>query len=130
MDMRIDADLIRQERTNRAWSQEHLATVADLGLRTIQRIETAGVASNESASAIAAAFELPVSALLLRRTPSPRASWLGSLAAKRLWLLLPLIALVQVFSPPMLSVAQVGLWVWAGIEAVLLIARRRMHQPS
>lgn len=69
MDMRIDAERIRLERTNRAWSQDHLASVTDLGLRTIQRIESSGAASNESVSAIASAFEMPVAALLVRDVP-------------------------------------------------------------
>lgn len=125
MDMRVDADRIRLERTSRAWSQEHLASVTDLGLRTIQRIETGGAASNESISAIASAFEMPVSDLLIRQAVAPRGSWLGFMAAKRLWILLLVAFLVQLFSPPMLSVAQVGLWAWVGVEAILMVARRR-----
>lgn len=130
MDMRVDADRIRLERTSRAWSQEHLASVTDLGLRTIQRIETAGAASNESISAIASAFEMPVSALLVRQVVATRGNWLAFIAAKRLWILLLVAFFVQLFSPPMLSVAQVGLWAWAGIEAILLIARRRASIQS
>jgi transcriptional regulator with XRE-family HTH domain len=125
MDMRVDADQIRLERTNRAWSQEHLANVTDLGLRTIQRIEAAGAASNESISAIAAAFQIPVSSLLVRAVATPRSNWLTFVAAKRLWILLPLILLVQVFSPPTLSIALLGLLAWAGVEVLLLVAKRR-----
>ena len=33
MEMKVDATLIRSEREKRAWSQEHLAEVAGLGLR-------------------------------------------------------------------------------------------------
>jgi len=125
MDMRVDADRIRLERTNRAWSQEHLANVTDLGLRTVQRIEAGGTASNESISAIASAFEVPVTALLNREVTPPKANWLTFVAAKRLWVLSALIILVQVVSPPMLSAAQVGLWLWASVEVVLLLVRRR-----
>jgi transcriptional regulator with XRE-family HTH domain len=53
MDMKLNATLIRQERDKRAWSQEHLADVTGLALRTIQRIESTGSASYESAGAIA-----------------------------------------------------------------------------
>lgn len=63
MDMKLKPSLIRQEREQRAWSQEHLAEVSGLALRTIQRIESAGSASYESATAIAAVFDLPVAAL-------------------------------------------------------------------
>ncbi len=125
MDMRIDADRIRLERANRAWSQEHLANVTNLGLRTIQRIETAGTASNESISAIASTFEIPVAALLVREPAISRNSWLTFIAAKRLWILLALILLVQVFSPPTLSVALLAMLMWAGVELVLYVARRR-----
>lgn len=124
MDMRVDAGRIRLERNNRAWSQEHLAEVADLGLRTVQRIESGGMASNESISAIASAFEVPVSSLLQVRE-APRAAWLVFIGEKRVWLLLSLILLVQVVSPPMLSAAQIGLWTWASVEVALLALKRR-----
>jgi len=58
MDMQIDSHRIKLLREQRAWSQSHLAEVADLSLRTIQRIEKHGVASYESARALAAIFEL------------------------------------------------------------------------
>lgn len=51
--MQIDAQRLKQERNKKAWSQEHLAQVAGLGLRTIQRIESSGAASNESIASIA-----------------------------------------------------------------------------
>lgn len=65
MDLKIDAELIRNTRKQRAWSQEHLAEVANLGRRTIQRIEQNGAASFESAQAIASALELNVSQLIV-----------------------------------------------------------------
>ena len=61
--MQIDALKVRTERERRAWSQEHLAEVAGLSLRTIQRVETAGSASFETARALAAVFEMEVAAL-------------------------------------------------------------------
>jgi transcriptional regulator with XRE-family HTH domain len=70
MEMNIDSRLVRAERSKRAWSQEHLASAAGIGLRTVQRIETAGVASYESVRAIAAAFEMEPSDLILDAAPS------------------------------------------------------------
>jgi transcriptional regulator with XRE-family HTH domain len=67
MDMKIDAKRIRAERERRAWSQEHLAIVSGLGLRTIQRIEKTGAASFESARALAAVFEVDVAELRIAR---------------------------------------------------------------
>ena len=63
--MKIDSDRIRTEREKRAWSQEHLAEVAGLALRTIQRVENSGAASYETAKAIAAVLELEVSGLTI-----------------------------------------------------------------
>ena len=63
MDMQLDSSRIRMEREGRAWSQEHLAEVAGLSLRTIQRVETSGSASFETAKSLAAVLELEVAAL-------------------------------------------------------------------
>jgi transcriptional regulator with XRE-family HTH domain len=63
MDMKVDPSYIRAQRERRAWSQEHLAEVAGLGLRTIQRIEKTGNASYESARSLASVFELDVAEL-------------------------------------------------------------------
>lgn len=64
MEMQIDANLLKHERNKRAWSQEHLAQVAGLGLRTVQRIESSGMASNESIASIATVFEMSVAAFV------------------------------------------------------------------
>lgn len=58
--MDIDAHTILTLRVERAWSQEHLAEVAGLNLRTIQRIEKSGTASLQSTKALASAFDLDV----------------------------------------------------------------------
>jgi DNA-binding XRE family transcriptional regulator len=63
MDMKVDPSYIKAQRERRAWSQEHLAEVAGLGLRTIQRIEKTGNASYESARSLAAVFEMDVAEL-------------------------------------------------------------------
>lgn len=64
MDMRINASLVKRERNKRAWSQEHLAQVAGLGMRTIQRIESSGMASNESIASIATVLEMRIADFL------------------------------------------------------------------
>ena len=84
MDVQVDSDLIRSERERRAWSQEHLAGAAGIGVRTIQRIEATGVASYESVRAMSAALEIPVNTLR-REGSSPRfgflVRWIGVAAA-------------------------------------------------
>lgn len=69
MDMKIDPLKIRQLREARGWSQEHLAEVAGLSARTVQRIEAEGNASPESRMALAAA--LGVEAAELGPPPAP-----------------------------------------------------------
>ena len=56
VEMKIDGNLVKRLREERAWSQEHLASVAGLSTRTVQRLEADGNASAESRMAIAAAF--------------------------------------------------------------------------
>ena len=73
MEMKVDQQVIRRQRQRRAWSQEHLANIAELGLRTIQRIETTGFASFESIRAIAAALSVPVSELTVETKVASRA---------------------------------------------------------
>lgn len=51
--MFVNAQLIRNKRLKRAWSQEHLAQTTGLGLRTVQRIESDGNASLETVKALA-----------------------------------------------------------------------------
>ena len=73
--MQIDPSRLKQLREQRAWSQEHLATVSGLSVRTIQRLETSGAASHESRLALAAAFGLdprPTSPRATRPRPSRR----------------------------------------------------------
>lgn len=58
-----DAAKIRRWREERHWSQEHLADLAGIGTRTVQRIENGEPASKDSVMALAAAFNVDVSAL-------------------------------------------------------------------
>ena len=60
MRLNPDAAKIRRWRDERHWSQEHLADLAGIGVRTIQRIENGEAASRESLMALAAAFNVDV----------------------------------------------------------------------
>lgn len=57
MDMKIDSNVIVTLRKHKAWSQQHLADVAELSLRTVQRIENDGTGSPESVKAVAQALD-------------------------------------------------------------------------
>jgi len=47
MEMKINVDLLRNSEKKKAWSQDQLAEISGLSLRTIQRIEKSGNASLE-----------------------------------------------------------------------------------
>jgi transcriptional regulator with XRE-family HTH domain len=64
--MKINTQLVINLRSRRSWSQEELATAAGLNLRTIQRIESDGVASLQSRKALASAFDVDVTELDLQ----------------------------------------------------------------
>lgn len=62
-EMKIDAARLRSLREHRAWSQEQLADIASLNVRTVQRVEAGGAASPETRMALAAALGVPVTLL-------------------------------------------------------------------
>lgn len=62
-EMKLDADRIRTLRERRAWSQEHLAAVAGVSVRTLQRIEAGAGASHDTCLSLAAALDVPVGEL-------------------------------------------------------------------
>lgn len=70
MEMKINTKVIKALREERAWSQEHLAMVAGLSARTVQRLEADGNASSESRMAIAAAFGMEPARLMCEREPA------------------------------------------------------------
>ena len=55
--------LVRKLRLDRGWSQETLAEISGLSVRTVQRIERGGNASLDSLGALAAAFEVDIAGL-------------------------------------------------------------------
>lgn len=68
--MDINADLVVGLRHRKSWSQEELAIASGLNLRTIQRIEADGTASLQSKKALAAAFDIEISELDVRKAPT------------------------------------------------------------
>lgn len=57
------AKFVKKAREERAWTQSHLAKVAEVSHRTIQRLERDGSASFETLMAVANAFEIEVKEL-------------------------------------------------------------------
>ena len=69
--MHIDSHRLRELRAARHWSQEQVAELSGLNLRTIQRLESGTKVSTESLRALAAVFEVPAQSLLLGRGAGP-----------------------------------------------------------
>lgn len=130
MDMKLKSAIVRQEREKRAWSQEHLAGVTGLALRTIQRIESTGMASYESTSAIAAVLDLPVTALRDGGTkPEARATqtrrWFSW---HRVFTLLGCSLVAAILAPPSFrAMVPVAVTLWLGCE--FAIHTRRSARP-
>jgi transcriptional regulator with XRE-family HTH domain len=57
------AKWVKKSRLERAWSQSQLAVIAEVNLRTIQRLEKDGAASFETLRGIAQAFDIDVKEL-------------------------------------------------------------------
>lgn len=68
--MEIDRDLVRRSRQDRGWTQQQLAEIANLSLRTVQRVEKQGAGSHETVSALIAVLEVQRERLL---APAPAA---------------------------------------------------------
>ena len=60
MRYQADATKLKRWREERNWSQEHLASLAGVGVRTIQRIENGDPTSADTLSALAAAYNVDV----------------------------------------------------------------------
>lgn len=77
--MWVNSDLVRERRAARGWTQQQLADVSGLSLRTIQRVEVQANASMETANALCATLEFERQLLC---TPPDRAkpSWLPFVA--------------------------------------------------
>ncbi|CAM5223093.1 helix-turn-helix transcriptional regulator [Alishewanella longhuensis] len=56
--MQLNTTLIRQLRADKGWTQQQLADICNLSLRTIQRVELHGIASLETSKALAVAFAI------------------------------------------------------------------------
>ncbi|HEV2540562.1 MAG TPA: DUF805 domain-containing protein [Frateuria sp.] len=68
--MQINSARLRELRAARQWSQEQVAELSGLNLRTIQRLESGAKVSTESLRALAAVFEVPAESLLVGE-PAP-----------------------------------------------------------
>lgn len=56
--MDVNASLIKNQRSINGWTQQHLADACGVSLRTIQRVERYGQASNETVASLSSVFEI------------------------------------------------------------------------
>jgi transcriptional regulator with XRE-family HTH domain len=56
--MDVNASKIKALRTSNGWTQQHLADACAISLRTVQRVERYGNASQETVASLASVFEL------------------------------------------------------------------------
>jgi|GEM_PF-286707 len=57
-EMKIDTLILKSKRQAKGWTQQHLADVSGVSLRTIQRAEINGAISSETISALNVVFEM------------------------------------------------------------------------
>jgi len=87
--MQIDAAKAIELRNKRGWTQQHLADACAVSLRTIQRVEKDGIASQETVAALCSVYEIerqvieagPVSKQTVKNTVNQQRSpsWLDAL---------------------------------------------------
>lgn len=90
--MELDSQHVREQRQARGWTQQQLAEIAGLSLRTVQRVETLGVGSHETVAALCAVLDMPRQRLLTSATPVPVATDPGRPLSSTFRLPLALIA--------------------------------------
>ncbi len=65
MNIKVNVDKVKKWREERCWSQDYVAEISGISLRTIQRIESGATTSSDSIASLAAAFGVDVMALTL-----------------------------------------------------------------
>lgn len=83
--MQLNLQLIKQLRTERGWTQQQLADICTVSLRTIQRVEMQGVGSLETCKALAVAFAVPREQLLQGEVATPATAVDRSTPQLKLW---------------------------------------------
>jgi DNA-binding XRE family transcriptional regulator len=84
--MQLNLHLIKQLRNERGWTQQQLADICAISLRTVQRVEMQGVGSLETCKALAAAFVIEREQLLARSDNTDELNPTGPLPRMSLWI--------------------------------------------
>ena len=83
--MQLNPQLIKQLRTERGWTQQQLAEICAISLRTVQRVELQGLGSLETCKALAAAFAITREQLLEQSPARSGAATTHPAGNNRLW---------------------------------------------
>jgi len=67
--MDVNAKKIKTLRTDKGWTQQHLADACAISLRTVQRVERYGNASQDTLLGLASVFEVLQSDLIVLEDP-------------------------------------------------------------
>jgi transcriptional regulator with XRE-family HTH domain len=70
--MEVNAGKIKMIRTTNGWTQQHLADACGISLRTVQRVERYGNASQETLASLASVYELTQGDLLTEQDDSEK----------------------------------------------------------
>ncbi len=84
--MQLNPQLIKQFRTDRGWTQQQLADICALSLRTIQRVELQGLGSLETSKALATAFAVDREQLLSLSGSPAESGQTGTSPRQPLWM--------------------------------------------
>lgn len=124
MEMKVDSKRVREVRMARAWSQEHLAEVSGLGLRTIQRIENGSNASLESVAALSSVLNIPIVELVVQQ--EQKRTFVDVLADNRLLGIPVLVFIGMIFNPPQMTSQMITVSaLWVALEVFLALAKRK-----
>ena len=70
--MKIKSNAVQKYRKSKGWSQQHLADLCSVNLRTIQRVENSHTCSLETLNALLAVFEIERDELVIQETELPK----------------------------------------------------------
>ncbi|MCL1078957.1 helix-turn-helix domain-containing protein [Parashewanella spongiae] len=89
MDIKIDSEQIKALRVGKNWTQQHLAELCGISLRTIQRIEKSGITSSETVAALSAVFGIAVDRLKVLNEENDTIEGIKDIKTKVMTLQLP-----------------------------------------
>ncbi len=90
--MEVNAQKIKGLRQDKGWTQQHMAEVCGLSLRTVQRAENYGNCSADTLQAVASVLEVALSDLKLV-PPAPDSSAQHKTSSNGRWINIALIVL-------------------------------------